>query len=117
MDIGHERLHDRSVVLQPSQQPLGPLPVKLYDDLPSVQDEWGRIRQWFARQKTAFPQAVTADHPETMKQFVYRDIGYTFSPLLAVQEDVKSGRLRTAAGTAAPIPAVSRSSAACGAAR
>jgi Transcriptional regulator len=60
-------------------------------------DEWERIRQWFARQKTAFPQAVTADHPETVKQFVYRDIGYTFSPLLAVQEDVKSGRLRTSA--------------------
>jgi len=60
-------------------------------------EEWERIRQWFARQKAAWPGTLTADHPETAKQFVYRDIGYTFCPLLAVQEDLESGRLRTAA--------------------
>jgi DNA-binding transcriptional LysR family regulator len=66
--------------------------------LPSEQTiEWEQIIAWLENHKIELQERIEVDHVETMKQFVFNNLGITFSSVITVHEELNSRKLRTAA--------------------
>jgi DNA-binding transcriptional LysR family regulator len=55
---------------------------------------WSSILEWFKQNRISPRVGMELDHVETTKQMVYEQFGMAFVPLMAVKNDLATGRLK-----------------------